>query len=151
MALTQQFARVSPRNLERCRASALDSPGAEPGCSPPEGDTLETDWARVSWTVPMSTTASADLLGCSPPPRLFRTSRALDEFDLGGVLASLPADSSAAAAGCGFRGFTGDWHSCPSRYFTLTSAFFRSLTRGRHVRSGLGGPRRPPQPVPTRR
>ncbi|MFI6014744.1 DUF1877 family protein [Streptomyces sp. NPDC051243] len=45
MALTQQFARVTPEYLERCRASALDSPGAAPGWNPPPDDLLDTDWA----------------------------------------------------------------------------------------------------------
>ncbi|MFE5917060.1 DUF1877 domain-containing protein [Streptomyces sp. NPDC056468] len=45
MALTQQFARVTPAYLERCRISALDSPGAAPGWDPPPGDLLDTDWA----------------------------------------------------------------------------------------------------------
>jgi len=45
MALTQQFARVTPEYLDRCRASALDSPGAAPGWNPPEDDLLDTGWA----------------------------------------------------------------------------------------------------------
>ncbi|MGW6906122.1 DUF1877 domain-containing protein [Streptomyces sp. NPDC054940] len=45
MALTQQFARVTPEYLELCRASALDSPGAAPGWNPPPDDLLDTDWA----------------------------------------------------------------------------------------------------------
>ncbi|MFJ8141704.1 DUF1877 family protein [Streptomyces sp. NPDC096013] len=45
MALTQQFARVTPEYLDRCRATALDSPGASPDWDPPEGDRLDTDWA----------------------------------------------------------------------------------------------------------
>ncbi|POX47637.1 DUF1877 domain-containing protein [Streptomyces sp. Ru71] len=47
MALSQQFARVSPEYLERCRQSALDSPGAAPGWDPPASDRLDTGWA--SW------------------------------------------------------------------------------------------------------
>ncbi|MEU3840270.1 DUF1877 family protein [Streptomyces sp. NPDC028635] len=47
MALTQQFARVTPEYLERCRQSALDSPGAAPGWDPPASDLLDTGWA--SW------------------------------------------------------------------------------------------------------
>lgn len=45
MALTQQFARVDPEYLRRCRASALASPGAAPGWDPPEDDLLDTEWA----------------------------------------------------------------------------------------------------------
>ncbi|WP_328429145.1 DUF1877 family protein [Streptomyces sp. NBC_00443] len=45
MALTQQFARVTPAYLERCRTSALDSPGGAPGWHPPPTDLLDTDWA----------------------------------------------------------------------------------------------------------
>ncbi|MBO7938859.1 MULTISPECIES: DUF1877 family protein [Streptomyces] len=44
MALTQQTARVSPAYLDRCRATALDSPDAAPGWDPPETDLLDTDW-----------------------------------------------------------------------------------------------------------
>ena len=44
MALTQQLARVSPAYLERCRESALDTPGAAPGRDPPDTDLLDTDW-----------------------------------------------------------------------------------------------------------
>ncbi|MFD4875516.1 DUF1877 family protein [Streptomyces sp. NPDC058420] len=45
MTLTQQFARVTPEYLDRCRATALDSAGASPGWDPPEADRLDTDWA----------------------------------------------------------------------------------------------------------
>ncbi|MQY37081.1 hypothetical protein SRB17_50840 [Streptomyces sp. RB17] len=45
MPLTQQFARVTPTYLERCRASALDSPDAGPDWEPPDSDTLDADWA----------------------------------------------------------------------------------------------------------
>jgi hypothetical protein len=45
MALTQQFARVTPRCLEHCRAAAVASPDAAPGWAPPPTDTLDTDWA----------------------------------------------------------------------------------------------------------
>ena len=45
MALTQQFARVTPDCLDRCRTSALTSPGASPGWDPPDGDLLDTGWA----------------------------------------------------------------------------------------------------------
>ncbi|WP_053849797.1 DUF1877 family protein [Streptomyces sp. NRRL B-24085] len=45
MALTQQFARVTPEYLERCRATALDSPCAAPGWDPPPADLLDTGWA----------------------------------------------------------------------------------------------------------
>ncbi|MFE6176636.1 DUF1877 family protein [Streptomyces sp. NPDC056464] len=45
MALTQQFARVTREYLERCRTSALDSPGSAPGWNPPAEDLLDTDWA----------------------------------------------------------------------------------------------------------
>ncbi|WP_327405600.1 DUF1877 family protein [Streptomyces sp. NBC_01288] len=45
MALTQQFARVTPDYLDRCRTSALTSPGASPGWDPPDGDLLDTGWA----------------------------------------------------------------------------------------------------------
>ncbi|MFI6357144.1 DUF1877 family protein [Streptomyces sp. NPDC050743] len=45
MALTQQFARVTPHYLEHCRATALASPDAAPGWAPPPTDTLDTDWA----------------------------------------------------------------------------------------------------------
>ncbi|MEU1404417.1 DUF1877 family protein [Streptomyces sp. NPDC005728] len=45
MAVTQQFARVTPDRLERCRAAALASPGAGPDWDPPADDTLDTDWA----------------------------------------------------------------------------------------------------------
>ncbi|KQW13187.1 hypothetical protein [Streptomyces sp. Root369] len=45
MALTQQFARVAPEYLERCRASALDSPGAVPNWDPPAEDLLDAGWA----------------------------------------------------------------------------------------------------------
>ncbi|MGW7819693.1 DUF1877 family protein [Streptomyces puniciscabiei] len=45
MALTQQFARVTPEYLERCRTTALGSPDAAPGWDPPESGTLDTDWA----------------------------------------------------------------------------------------------------------
>lgn len=45
MALTQQFARVTPEYLDRCRASALTSPGASPAWDPPAGDLLDTGWA----------------------------------------------------------------------------------------------------------
>ncbi|MEV6542866.1 DUF1877 family protein [Streptomyces sp. NPDC051665] len=45
MALTQQFARLTPDHLDRCRTSALTSPGASPGWDPPDGDLLDTGWA----------------------------------------------------------------------------------------------------------
>ncbi|WP_330353096.1 DUF1877 family protein [Streptomyces chartreusis] len=45
MALTQQFARITPEYLERCRASAADSAGAAPDWDPPPEDRLDTDWA----------------------------------------------------------------------------------------------------------
>lgn len=45
MALTQQFARITPDYLDRCRTSALTSPGASPGWHPPDGDLLDTGWA----------------------------------------------------------------------------------------------------------
>ncbi|NEB01195.1 DUF1877 family protein [Streptomyces sp. SID13726] len=45
MALTQRLARVAPEYLDRCRASALDSPGASPNWDPPAEDLLDTDWA----------------------------------------------------------------------------------------------------------
>ncbi|MFF8353078.1 DUF1877 family protein [Streptomyces chartreusis] len=45
MALTQQFARVTPEYLEQCRATAADSPGAAPDWDPPPEDRLDTDWA----------------------------------------------------------------------------------------------------------
>ncbi|CAM5244857.1 DUF1877 family protein [Streptomyces aurantiogriseus] len=45
MGLTQQFARVSPAYLSRCRESALDCPGGAPGWDPPAEDLLDTDWA----------------------------------------------------------------------------------------------------------
>ncbi|WP_406166332.1 DUF1877 domain-containing protein [Streptomyces sp. NBC_00996] len=45
MALTQQFARVSPEYLAQCRESALGSPGAAPGWAPPSRDLLDADWA----------------------------------------------------------------------------------------------------------
>ncbi|MEU7419249.1 DUF1877 family protein [Streptomyces antibioticus] len=44
MALTQQLARVSVPYLDRCRDTALDSPGAAPGWDPPDTDLLDTDW-----------------------------------------------------------------------------------------------------------
>jgi len=62
MALTQQFARVTLEYLERCRASALDSPGAAPGWAPPAEDLLDTDWAiwgLIRWC--RSTAAAPDL------------------------------------------------------------------------------------------
>ncbi|MCL8017131.1 hypothetical protein [Streptomyces sp. AS02] len=45
MALTQQFARVTPEYLERSRACALGSPGSAPGWNPPSDDLLDTGWA----------------------------------------------------------------------------------------------------------
>lgn len=45
MALTQQFARITPEYLEQCRARAADSPGAAPDWDPPPDDRLDTDWA----------------------------------------------------------------------------------------------------------
>ncbi|MDI2132119.1 DUF1877 family protein [Yinghuangia seranimata] len=45
MALTQQLARVTPAYLERCRATAANSPTAAPGWDPPLEDTLDLDWA----------------------------------------------------------------------------------------------------------
>lgn len=65
MALTQQFARVTPEYLERCRQSALDSPGAAPGWDPPAADRLDTDWASWGLATYCRTTgapAVADLL-----------------------------------------------------------------------------------------
>ncbi|WP_432169678.1 hypothetical protein [Streptomyces sp. 1222.5] len=95
MALTQQFARITPAHLERCRASALDSVEAKPGWDPPAHDTLDAlDHPEV-------------YDGYDGPPRLLSPaavsdiSRALDEFALDDVLATLPADPSAAAAACG--------------------------------------------------
>ncbi|MGI5373831.1 DUF1877 family protein [Streptomyces sp. CA-251387] len=63
MALTQQFARVTPEYLEHCRSSALDSPGASPGWDPPPGDLLDTDWAvwGLIWYC-RSTGADVDLI-----------------------------------------------------------------------------------------
>ena len=52
MALTQQLARVSPAYLERCRQSALDSPGGAPGWDPPRVDVLDTDvavWGMIHY------------------------------------------------------------------------------------------------------
>ncbi|MFL5996893.1 MAG: DUF1877 domain-containing protein [Streptomyces sp.] len=45
MALTQQFARVTPEYLELSRASALDSPDAVPNWNPPTEDLLDAGWA----------------------------------------------------------------------------------------------------------
>ncbi|MFE2707105.1 DUF1877 domain-containing protein [Streptomyces mirabilis] len=47
MALTQQFARVTPEYSARCRGSAHDSPGAAPHGDPPPDDLLDTD--RALW------------------------------------------------------------------------------------------------------
>lgn len=44
MALTQQFARVAPDYLDRCRASALDSAGGVPNWDPPAEDLLDAGW-----------------------------------------------------------------------------------------------------------
>ncbi|MER6260404.1 DUF1877 domain-containing protein [Streptomyces sp900105245] len=161
MALTQQFARVTPACLERCRASALDSAEAKPGWDPPAHDTLDADWALwgLKWYCRdrLGDSAADRLLdrvtsgdpggdvefldhpevydGYDGPPRLLAPaavsdiSRALDEFALDDVLATLPADPSAAAAACGFDGFRGDVRACLSRYFTLTSAFFRTAAQ----------------------
>jgi hypothetical protein len=45
MALTQQFARVTPDRLARCRAAALASPDGAPGWNPPSDDLLDADWS----------------------------------------------------------------------------------------------------------
>lgn len=45
MAVTQQLARASTEYLEECRRAALASPDGDPGWAPPEGDTLDLDWA----------------------------------------------------------------------------------------------------------
>lgn len=161
MALTQQFARVTPRHLERCRAAALASPDAAPDWAPPESDTLDTDWAL--WGLlrfcrgPGADAATARLLdrvtggdpggdvgfldhpdvhdGFGEPPRLLSAaavsdiSRALDGTNLDGVLARLPTAPPAAAAACGFPGFSGDLPAYLARHFTATRAFFREAAR----------------------
>jgi len=45
MALTHQFARVTPEYLEECRTSARDSVEGAPGWHPPPDDVLDTGWA----------------------------------------------------------------------------------------------------------
>ncbi|MEV8434358.1 DUF1877 domain-containing protein [Streptomyces chartreusis] len=63
MALTQQFARIAPEYLERCRVSAAESPGAAPDWNPPPEDRLDTDWAIWGLIRYCRTTAAdADLI-----------------------------------------------------------------------------------------
>ncbi|WP_424643133.1 DUF1877 domain-containing protein [Embleya sp. AB8] len=50
MALTQQFARVSPSYLEDCRRRAVESPTDDPGWDPPEADRLDLNWD--AWPLP---------------------------------------------------------------------------------------------------
>ncbi|MFI5530612.1 DUF1877 domain-containing protein [Kitasatospora sp. NPDC051853] len=45
MALHQQLARVSTAYLDGCRRAAAAAPDADPGWGPPDGDTLDLDWA----------------------------------------------------------------------------------------------------------
>ncbi|EME96727.1 DUF1877 domain-containing protein [Streptomyces mobaraensis NBRC 13819 = DSM 40847] len=45
MAVTQQLARVSGEYLERCRATAVARPDADPDWYPPVDDLLDLDWA----------------------------------------------------------------------------------------------------------
>ncbi|OIJ66932.1 DUF1877 family protein [Streptomyces mangrovisoli] len=132
MTLTQRFARVTLEYLERCRSSALDSPGATPGWDPPEADLLDTDWALWG-LVRYGRSAGADaglvdLLdraasgdttvgyldhddvyeGFGDPPRMLlpqavaEVSRALDTIGLDALLAELPAGTEEAATACGF-------------------------------------------------
>ncbi|MFF4515105.1 hypothetical protein [Streptomyces mirabilis] len=111
MALTQQFARVTPEYLARCRGSALDSPGAAPHGDPPPDDVLDTD--RALWGLLRYCRGTAR---CAPPPR---RPLALLEADIDQVLAGLPDDPAAAASAVGFQGFRGDvrstWSSSSSR------------------------------------
>ncbi|WP_128430583.1 DUF1877 domain-containing protein [Streptomyces cyaneus] len=114
MALTQQFARVTPAYLERCRTSARDSPGAAPGWEPPSDDLLDTDWAVWGLIRYCRTQGTeADLIALldravSGDPG-GDIARALDAVDIDAVLADLPATTEGAAAACGFgRGFNGD-------------------------------------------
>lgn len=127
LALAQQFARVTPEYLERCRASAVDwDPGTE--------NLLDTGWAvwglirfgRASGAAPgtlalldraVSGDPDGDLGfldhdgvydGFTDPPRLLTStavadvSCGLDGLDADALLADLPDSPGEAAAVCGF-------------------------------------------------
>ncbi|MFF1740790.1 DUF1877 domain-containing protein [Streptomyces mirabilis] len=121
MALTQQFARVTPEYLARCRESALDSPGAAPNGDPPPDDVLDTDWALwglcrycrgtarcapLHAALDRAVSGDADIGfldhdevydGCTDPPRLLAPA-AVDEF----TRALLEADIDQVLALCAF-------------------------------------------------
>ena len=133
MALTQQFARVSPAYLSRRQETALDSPGAAPGWNPPDEDLLDTDWGvwGLIWYCRSRGAPPAVIAllrravdgdeavgfldhdevydGFDGPPHALTPAavadlaRALEALDLDALLADLPTDSAEAAAACGFR------------------------------------------------
>ncbi|MGW1916635.1 hypothetical protein ACWCQS_39505 [Streptomyces sp. NPDC002076] len=67
--------------------------------------------------------------GSCPTAAVSDISRALDGTDLDGVLARLPTAPPAAAAACGFPGFSGDVRAYLAGHFTATRAFFREAAR----------------------
>ncbi|KOG16606.1 hypothetical protein ADK35_24165 [Streptomyces viridochromogenes] len=82
-ALAQQLARVAPAHLERCRASALDSPDAAPG---------------------RSTGADAGLIALLDRAISGGPGGDTGFLDLGGLLTNLSAAGQDAAAARGFGG-----------------------------------------------
>jgi hypothetical protein len=151
MPLTQQFARVSPEYLDRCRASALDSPGAAPGWHPPAEDLLD----RAVSGDPGGDVGFLDhdevYDGFDAPPQLLapaavaEIAHALDALDLDGLLADLPTNTLDAAAIRGFDGgFDGDdVRSRLLEHFASTRAVRARLDRlssrqqGRHARKSV--------------
>ena len=91
MALTRQFARVTPDYLDRCRTSTLTSSAASPGWDPPDDDLLDTGWA--SWgLIRYDRSAGADPEGIALLDRA-DISAALHRVQLGDLLADMPAST----------------------------------------------------------
>ncbi|MER6245714.1 DUF1877 family protein [Streptomyces griseorubiginosus] len=151
MALTQQFARVTPEHLERLRTGAEEwEPGAE--------NLLDTGWAvwglirfcRASGADP-GTVALLDRAvsgdpdgdigfldhdgvydGFTDPPRLLTPTavadiaRGLDALDPGALLADLPDSPDAASAVCGFGPWSdGDVRAHLLEHLSAMREFYR--------------------------
>jgi hypothetical protein len=97
LARTQQPARVAPEDLERFRATALESPDAAPGWGLPR-DFLDHDEVYDGFGGPRRLLTSAAVMDIA---------HAIDAIDR--LLTDLPAARQDAAAACGFDGgFNGD-------------------------------------------
>lgn len=114
MARTQQPARVAPEDLERFRATALESPDAAPGRDLPR-DFLDRDEVYDGFHGPRRLLTSAAAMDIA---------HALDAIDaidaIDRLLTDLPAARQDAAAACGFDGgFNGDVRSHLVAHFVV--------------------------------